>query len=163
MKRPYPAGIIQAFAMVMSVVAHIPSIGSCPRKWVGPIFLPVNSPTTSFISRPPSSVWSRCFCWRQGIQLSHLPPLLGIVDSICYDCQNALSFAYACYTVLHLPLACQWGPSPSSVSRCRPSCWKTHLHFIHQLCYPLLLSPWQYPMHLQYFLRNSPIIYSFLL
>ena len=55
---PYPAGIIHALATVMSGVAQIPSIGSLPRKCVGPILFPVYLPTTSIIPSPSGSVRS---------------------------------------------------------------------------------------------------------
>ncbi len=49
---PYPAGIMHALATVTSGVVHIPSIGSWPRKYVGPIFFPVYLPTASIIPKP---------------------------------------------------------------------------------------------------------------
>jgi hypothetical protein len=49
---PNPAGITQAWVTIRLLVAQIPSIGLLPQKKVGPIFLPVYSPTTSCMFSP---------------------------------------------------------------------------------------------------------------
>ncbi len=49
---PKPAGITHAWVTAMSGIAHTPLIGFEPQKNVGPILLPINSPTTSNIFNP---------------------------------------------------------------------------------------------------------------
>jgi hypothetical protein len=44
---PKPAGMTQACVIVMSVIAHTPSMGLDPWNKVAPICFPVKSPTTS--------------------------------------------------------------------------------------------------------------------
>ncbi len=53
------AGITQAWVMIRLLVAQIPSIDLLPWKKVGPIFLPVNSPTTSRMFSPSRFVRDR--------------------------------------------------------------------------------------------------------
>ena len=53
---PYPTGITHAPTTVTSDVAHTPSIGVDPQKYVAPTFWHVNPPTTSDIASPSLSI-----------------------------------------------------------------------------------------------------------